>query len=577
MACPEVHLSSLEKPEDSTFTPEADVAQDEDKRDKSDSTSTFGAEDGDGSEDDNDIVWHYLEFETEMPSPAHLSQSAPNSRAEPPPQCPDLKKYTSPFLWSSARKRMMTGLSCLVTFIAAYNSGAYSPGVAQMASEWNVSRVAVLVGITTFTCGFAIAPMFLAPFSEINGRRPVFVVTGLLFVVFQIVCAVTPTFVGELVNRFLAGAMSSTFSTMVGGVVSDIFHAQDRNTPMTLFSAAALLGTGFGPLICGFIANRTTWRWIFYHQVILDGAVMIAVILFFKETRGSVLLSRKAKALNKWYESLEAAGYPGVMMPPSNTSSPEKKTAQRIRWKVLADEERSSIATMLRISLLRPFTMLVTEPVVFFFSLWVSFSWGVLYMTFASVPLIFERTYGFNIEQVGGIFAATCVASVLFAVVAIYQEDLGRKYLPASQVALLDSPEGRLYFACVESALLPIGCLWLCITGAYPGIHWIVPTLGLGCSTMGIFSIYLAVFNYLADSYHRYASSALAAQSFSRNMLAGAFPLFTTQMFNKMTFQGAGGFLGGVGFLLTTVPWVLLLYGPTIRARSKLAGEIVKT
>lgn len=42
----------------------------------------------------------------------------------------------------------------------------------------------------------------------------------------------------------------------------------------------------------------------------------------------------------------------------------------------------------------------------------------------------------------------------------------------------------------------------------------------------GIFSIYLAVFNYLADSYHRYASSALAAQSFSRNMLAGAFPLY---------------------------------------------------
>ena len=33
---------------------------------------------------------------------------------------------------------------------------------------------------------------------------------------------------------------------------------------------------------------------------------------------------------------------------------------------------------------------------------------------------------------------------------------------------------------------------------------------------MGIFSIYLAVFNYLADTYHRYASSALAAQSFCK-------------------------------------------------------------
>lgn len=74
----------------------------------------------------------------------------------------------------------MTALSCLVTIIAAYNAGAYSPGVEQMSEEWNKGRVAVLVGITTFTVGFGIAPMFLAPFSELNGRRPVFVATGIV-------------------------------------------------------------------------------------------------------------------------------------------------------------------------------------------------------------------------------------------------------------------------------------------------------------------------------------------------------------------------------------------------------------
>ena len=93
---------------------------------------------------------------------------------------------------------------------------------------------------------------------------------------------------------------------------------------------------------------------------------------------------------------------------------------------------------------------------------------------------------------------------------------------------------------------------------------------------MGIFSIYLAVFNYLADTYHRYASSALAAQSFCRNIMGGAFPLFTRQMFIAMTYQGAGSFLGGVGALLTIVPWVLVFYGPRIRARSKFASEIMK-
>jgi hypothetical protein len=138
----------------------------------------------------------------------------------------------------------------------------------------------------------------------------------------------------------------------------------------------------------------------------------------------------------------------------------------------------------------------------------------------------------------------------------------------------LSSPESRLYFTCIESTLLPIGLFWFGWT-QFPSIPWIVPTLSVGCATMGIFSIYLATFNYLADVYHRYASSALAAQSFCRNMLGGAFPLVAAALFNNLTFQGAASLLGGIGTILSIVPWILVIYGPTIRARSKFASEIM--
>jgi Fe2+ transport system protein B len=90
---------------------------------------------------------------------------------------------------------------------------------------------------------------------------------------------------------------------------------------------------------------------------------------------------------------------------------------------------------------------------------------------------------------------------------------------------------------------------------------------------MGIFSIYLAVFNYFADTYHRYASSALAAQSFCRNIMGGVLPLVTRQMFTGLGYGPASSLLGGVGIVLTFVPWVLMLYGPKIRARSKFASD----
>ena len=84
---------------------------------------------------------------------------------------------------------------------------------------------------------------------------------------------------------------------------------------------------------------------------------------------------------------------------------------------------------------------------------------------------------------------------------------------------------------------------------------------------MGIYSVYFAVFSYLADVYHRYASSAIAGQSFckytqpsmcgsclfrlltlhtGRNLIGGFVPIATRAMFTRLTFMGACSLLGGV-------------------------------
>jgi hypothetical protein len=81
--------------------------------------------------------------------------------------------------------------------------------------------------------------------------------------------------------------------------------------------------------------------------------------------------------LNQYYEEREKAGYFGFDIPQAS----EKVESQRIRWKVKSDEERESIFQMVQISIYRPFHLLITEPVVLFFSLWVAFAWAVLYLT----------------------------------------------------------------------------------------------------------------------------------------------------------------------------------------------------
>ena len=71
-----------------------------------------------------------------------------------------------------------------------------------------------------------------------------------------------------------------------------------------------------------------------------------------------------------------------------------------------------------------------------------------------------------------------------------------------------------------------------------------------------LFIIYLAVFTYLADCYGPWASSALAGQSLFRNLMGMAFPMFTAQMFARLTYHWANTLFALIAVLMIPIPYV---------------------
>ena len=99
---------------------------------------------------------------------------------------------------------------------------------------------------------------------------------------------------------------------------------------MGLFALGAIFGTGFGPFWAGFVENnsRLEWRWIQYIQAIYTGAGFLVLVIFLKETRGSVILTRRAARLRK-------------------------ETGDN-RYRARAEAERASIPILIKNSLARP-------------------------------------------------------------------------------------------------------------------------------------------------------------------------------------------------------------------------------
>ena len=104
---------------------------------------------------DNTCQYIYLEWNSQVPEDE--VSALPTS----------IKRYTEPFAWSKGQKNWTLFLACGSTFLAALCPGAYTVGLDGMMEEWHVSKLVLLGALSVFTVGFATAPMFLAPLSEV--------------------------------------------------------------------------------------------------------------------------------------------------------------------------------------------------------------------------------------------------------------------------------------------------------------------------------------------------------------------------------------------------------------------------
>lgn len=191
-----------------------------------------------------------------------------------------------------------------------------------------------------------------------------------------------------------------------------------------------------------------------------------------------------------------------------------------------------------------------------------------MYSLLESIGLV-TALHGYSEGQNGLVFLSIVVAAIFGQVINIYQDHLYAKNIAKR------GPEARLYMSMVAAILFPVGCFIYGWT-SYAHVSIAGPIIGIIVLMTGVHIAYLAVFNFLADAYLVFASSALAAQSFARNMFGLAVPLFAINIYENLGYQWASSLAGFLGLLLGVIPFVLFFYGKEIRARSPASLQLQK-
>jgi MFS family permease len=115
-----------------------------------------------------------------------------------------------------------------------------------MQEDWGISKSTGILGVSTYLFGLAAGAVVLAPLSEMYGRRPIYLITTSLFLVFVVACAVAPNITTILVIRFFGAFCASALVSNAPGSVSDIVDEDHRALAFSVWSVGPINGPGKG-------------------------------------------------------------------------------------------------------------------------------------------------------------------------------------------------------------------------------------------------------------------------------------------------------------------------------------------
>ncbi|KAJ5587703.1 Efflux pump bik6 [Penicillium hispanicum] len=451
-----------------------------------------------------------------------------------------------PMNWPFRKKVITTMLFGFTTCWITFASAIYSAGLEEIAAHFETTSEVAASGVSLMVFGFGLGPLIWAPLSEIYGRKWVIILPYFISAIFAFGTATGKDIQTVLITRFFAGFFGSAPVTNTGGVIADIWPPQQRGVAVVGYAITLVGGPTLGPIIGGALSSSYLgWRWTEY----LTGIVMMAQfaldVLILDESYTPVLLSYKARRLR-----LET----------KNWALHSKLEEWDVSVKELANKY-----------LVRPFQMLGT-PICLLMSTYAAFVYGILYANLEAFSVEFQEIRGWG-PVVGNLpFIALLVGIFCAAAVNIYNNKYYFSQFQANNNRPV--PEARLPPMMIGGFAFTAGLFIFGWTSSPHINHW--PSIvGIGLVGFGFTTIFQSALNYLIDTFTRFSASAVAANTFLRSIMAGAFPLFVLPMYHNIGVDWGTTIFGCVSAVLIPVPFCFFFWGKRIRARGEWSKHTV--
>jgi MFS family permease len=295
----------------------------------------------------------------------------------------------------------------------------------------------------------------------------------------------------SVANNNQQSGLSTAGGSVTLGLIADLYEPDEQQFPLAFIVLSSCIGTSIGGVIGGPIERFLHWRWNFWIQLIFNGGAQ-AIHFFMPESRATIILDKEAKRRRKTGED-------------PNIYGPNELKSPRISMKELGT------------IWMRPWIMLVTEPIVLCLSLLSGFSDALIFTFLESFKPVYEQ-WGFGTLAVAWAIIPINLAYFIayFSYFPWFWRDNHHRNKTGSML-----PERRLKWLLWTAPLEPIGLFGFAWTTQGPQVtHWIVPMIFSTLIGIANYTIYFSSVDYMVAAYGVYSASATGGNAWARDFFA---------------------------------------------------------
>lgn len=143
------------------------------------------------------------------------------------------------------------------------SSAVINPAFVPLGKAFHITTIQASYELTVYIIFAGAGPLFFAPFSNVYGRRPIYLLGNLLAGVTNLIAGHCTTWNGILVTRVFNGIGAGSTVAIGGATICDLYFMHERGLYMGIYTFFLTNGPHVAPLIGGYIAQNLGWRWCF--------------------------------------------------------------------------------------------------------------------------------------------------------------------------------------------------------------------------------------------------------------------------------------------------------------------------